>query len=320
MSIDSCGTSCERCPAPPNGTATCNGQSCDFRCDVGRKCGNACVADEEPCNGACGSGRALCMGSGKCVPTNSITAEKCDGQDNDCDGQIDEGVTDSCQNKCGTKGTMRCVNGGWDRSGCPSDPGCCGDNDCSGSQECSGGNCRGLSCNECQNATGHRCQNKSSGTPCSGTNRACNGSGSCVTTCGTVGADCCAGTPCQGNAYCDNGGKCRAEKGNGSSCSDGQECSSGNCVTGQSGRVCCKSSSCESGSVCNGSGDCKRLKGEPCGPTATYSSSDGNVCLSGKCRGYCSTSTGRCTAASQCPASSDPSSPAECFFDARECE
>jgi hypothetical protein len=48
-------------------------------------------------------------------------AEICDGKDNDCDGQTDEELTESCASACGP-GNRRCVNGSWDSSACPRQP------------------------------------------------------------------------------------------------------------------------------------------------------------------------------------------------------
>ena len=77
----------------------------------------------------------------------SVSAEVCDGVDNDCDGQIDEDITRSCSTACGA-GTETCHAGTWD--GCdapqPSAETCDGDdNDCDGEVDeddsglCSGG-------------------------------------------------------------------------------------------------------------------------------------------------------------------------------------
>jgi MYXO-CTERM domain-containing protein len=83
-----------------------------------------------------------------------VTAEVCDGQDNDCDGQVDEGLTQACSSACGS-GTETCENGAW--VGCdapaPSAEICDGmDNDCDGTVDpgcsCVAGQTR--SCGEAQ--------------------------------------------------------------------------------------------------------------------------------------------------------------------------
>jgi MYXO-CTERM domain-containing protein len=63
-----------------------------------------------------------------------VSAEICDGLDNDCDGQVDEDLARNCATACGG-GTEQCVNGTW--TGCnapqPSTEICDGkDNDCDG--------------------------------------------------------------------------------------------------------------------------------------------------------------------------------------------
>jgi hypothetical protein len=59
-SVASCGTRCDACPVPANGTATCQSGQCGFVCTAGRKCGSLCIADSQPCEGACRAGFKLC--------------------------------------------------------------------------------------------------------------------------------------------------------------------------------------------------------------------------------------------------------------------
>ncbi|MDB4961188.1 MAG: N-acetylmuramoyl-L-alanine amidase [Myxococcales bacterium] len=65
----------------------------------------------------------------------SVSAETCDGVDNDCDGQVDQGLTRSCSNACGAVGTESCSAGTWGNCSLPqpSSETCDGvDNDCDG--------------------------------------------------------------------------------------------------------------------------------------------------------------------------------------------
>ncbi|MEW6382033.1 MAG: MopE-related protein [bacterium] len=52
------------------------------------------------------------MGAYELFICSNVTSEVCDGKDNDCDGRIDEDLTQSCSTACGT-GEKTCENGQW---------------------------------------------------------------------------------------------------------------------------------------------------------------------------------------------------------------
>jgi hypothetical protein len=88
-----------------------------------------CNYEDDDCDGNVDEGqRNVCDACG------AVPGDTCDGQDNDCDGQTDESLVRGCETACG-RGTEICSNGNWISCSAsqPVDEECDGeDNDCDG--------------------------------------------------------------------------------------------------------------------------------------------------------------------------------------------
>jgi len=128
------------CSAPAVQDEVCDGKDndCNGQADDGISCSctvpdaKACGTDEGECMPGvqnCEAGTwGPCGGAGYVGPAN----EMCNNQDDNCDGQTDEGLTQDCQTACGT-GKEVCEGGDWVNctAPVPSDEVCDGfDNDC----------------------------------------------------------------------------------------------------------------------------------------------------------------------------------------------
>ncbi len=220
--------------------------------------------------------------------------EICDGKDNDCDTQIDNG-----QNLC-TAGAA-CVNGAC-VSNC--NPACGNGFRCSNNQ-CVEDNCYGLGCPQGKVCLNSACvDNPCANVTCS-SGEYCRG-GKCIKSCagvscpsgetckeGTCSADTCAGVRCPSGQYCDQG-TCKPSQCGGVVCTNGRICepSTGKCIDDPCAYMTCPSGQyCQQGSCYNDpcGGRCKTNEtcwgNGFCVPNNCYFSGcpTGQLCIGGTC-------------------------------------
>lgn len=228
----------------------------DFNDDVFFLTGLTCLGGAEPCDtgkpGICAQGLTQCSASGlTCQQVNpAAPKETCNGLDDDCNAQSDEGdicqsgyVCDkgTCVQKCGTS-EFACAPG----LACSADGFCvdaaCASVTCATGQVCVGGVCKapcdGITCPFSQVCRVGKCVDPCAGVTCD-TNQVCN-QGVCIAGCSCA--------PCATGNTCDQGsGSCVQASCAGVTCDAGTHCESGACVDNCAGAACPTDQICQAG-------------------------------------------------------------------------
>ncbi len=231
--------------------------------DVSTGCsggGTACTVPGQV--GACGQGVNVCDGmSVRCQQVNMPRTERCNGNDDDCNGTIDEGTNlcpnnfvcdrGSCVERCSRE--LGCLPG----RTCTAEGICvetaCMGVECSAGQRCAGGACVGIcdgvTCPHAQVCRAGRCLNPCEGVTCNPMEVCDPGPGPNAGLC-VPGCQC---TPCSPGMTCQPDGYCVTDDCNGVTCPTGMYCRAGQCrdacETGPDTRLC------PSGEVCR-MGEC----------------------------------------------------------------
>ena len=291
---DGIGDACDRYLCIPDGQVeVCDGIDNDCDNVIDQNADGSPVVPPEVCDtglvGACARGVARCSDLGQvvCLPEAGLIAETCDGEDNDCDGMIDEGTRNQC-GFCGAEPDELCDGADNDCDG-RVDEG--GDLLCPEGLLCTLGECgppcrRGVpSGYECP--LGYFCEEDTCVSYCAGV--VCVEGQECVPETGSC-RDLCLGVECPEDDVCVNG-ECLANTCEVAGCDDDQRCELDFCVDDPcAGVMCGDNSFCREGDcvfscaevacgfdeVCM-SGTCTsaRCSGLVC--------SDGQVCIEGVC-------------------------------------
>lgn len=227
-----------RCAATPAPTESC-GDNIDSDCDGAIN--NTCPCDfNQTDEGVCSNG--IFDSNDDCTaPANYESPEtSCDGEDNNCDGVIDEGcscnLNGSTTGVCGTatidSQTGNCFSPDFEANGettCSDGK----DNDCNGSKDCQDTACTGAPCAVAGNSGSARCQQSACIEIVCGDGNDNDGDG--LTDCRDPD---CTGATCSssGGAMCSSSGACRETScgdnvdndGDGfTDCEDGRDCQVG---------------------------------------------------------------------------------------------
>ena len=239
-----------------------NGNDGDFNDFVFFVSGLSCSLGGDPCTvagamGICAGGVTECAAGGmttQCRQTVMPQPEKCDNQDNDCNGMVDEGdnlcptgqvcAQGVCRPHCDDTEFPCDVGLTCDSDGLCKDPGCIGKT-CGTNQVCQRGTCVG-GCDGVVCPHGQRCQLGNCVSACDGvmcpSDRVCE-NGACQPPCNNKCRTCKAGTTCNMTS-----GVCVETGCENKTCPSGQVCAGGNCQDGCTGVTCPGGQQCMNGS------------------------------------------------------------------------
>lgn len=301
------------------------GQTCDRGFCIVRDidAGVTCTPTNTPCAdtgrlGICMPGRMVECDDGTtaCRPVRSpLDTELCNGEDDDCDGNVDDGILLTTVENCGACGAS--CGAGLQCCGdvcidTTSDDRFCGGCGIEGSQACNteaGQGCCGSMCHdllteldncgvcgrECptgQACCGGECVNRDSdpdacgvcGNACADGERCCRGQcslpgssrcGSCADDCESMGLGCCDGSCVDLDTDRTYCGSC------GRSCAAGEFCCEGACVTSDASHCGACGIVCESGELCCGN-SCVANNSPNCGSCGT-TCAPGTACCGTGC-------------------------------------
>ena len=275
---DEGGFRCEPLVAPSVEVCDNLDNDCDGISDEGVAVAGDICASGLP--GVCAEGVPACLdGNLDCSPEQTAVDEICDGQDNDCDGTIDENLRNAC-GRCGPVGIDDCDGQDNDCDGqidedaqCATGQQCingecvdpCQNAECPGAFVCVDGfcidRCNALQCPEGQDCIEGACIDQCVGVDCSAGERCV--SGRCV-------PDNCFGLGCDDGQICGVEGACEPDPCADTSCALGQFCRGGACVESCADVSCPLNETCRDG-VC---------VADAC---ADANCPEGQVCLAGAC-------------------------------------